>query len=59
MTTRGLLLLKQAVKCRLLANGVSRPDVAMRLLDLADEYQALALADEQAAKPILQKVTLH
>jgi hypothetical protein len=59
MTTRALLLLKQAVKCRLLASGVTQPEIATRLLDLADDYQELALADERAAKPILQKITLH
>jgi hypothetical protein len=59
MTTRALLLLKQAVKCRLLANGISRPEVATRLLDLADEYQALAVAEEASAKSVRPKIMLH
>ena len=59
MSTRALLLLKQAVKCRLLANIVTSSAVATRLLDLADEYQALALEAERRAKRVPKSNTLH
>ena len=60
MTTRALLLLKKAVQCRLLANRISSPPIAARILDLADEYQALALEEEQAeAKLHKVKSTMH
>jgi hypothetical protein len=47
------------MKCRLLANGVTSPAVATRLLDLAEEYHALAREEEAVARRVVHKITLH
>ena len=42
----------------MLANGVTCPEIARRLLELADEYQTLA-REEEAAKSVRPRATVH
>jgi hypothetical protein len=57
MSTRIRFFWKQALKCRELAIGVATKEIATRLVDLADEFEALA--HEEATNPRPPNRTLH
>ena len=56
MAKRALTYLEQAAKARRLAKSIPHDEASIKLLKLAEEYEALAREEEEESKP---KDTLH